>query len=226
MPRVLGHLWAGKSPLRRSLSAALLAAYIVTAVGVPLPLGARPPSDELYPCMNCACGCASAEQCWRSCCCHTLAERFAWAREHRVRPPEYAIAQAQLSGLDLAWLGIFKASSPSAPSRATCCNHSLTTAVPACCQKKTASCCDHARSSCSAHDHEHESSKESTSGDHIVAWRALACHGQSMNWLAAVPTLVVSRPELSGDAPRVTWLGPAISETAEALPTEVVVPPA
>jgi len=32
--------------------------------------------------MNRPCGCASAEQCWRSCCCTTKTERIAWAKEH------------------------------------------------------------------------------------------------------------------------------------------------
>ncbi|MFO0789484.1 MAG: hypothetical protein U0805_08500 [Pirellulales bacterium] len=77
--------------------------YATTAVGVPLPLvvGASK-SGELFPCADCACGCATAEQCWRSCCCHTLAERIAWAHEHNVRPPDYALAAARTAGLNLA----------------------------------------------------------------------------------------------------------------------------
>jgi hypothetical protein len=59
----------------------------------------------------------------------------------------------------------------------------------------------------------------------IVAWRALACNGQSMNWLAAVPTLIVARPEMSHEQPLVAWLGPAISETANYLSEDPGVPP-
>ena len=61
-------------------------------------------SGEMFPCMDCPCGCNSAEQCWRSCCCHTLAERMDWAREHGVRPPEYAIDEARRQRIDLCWL--------------------------------------------------------------------------------------------------------------------------
>lgn len=202
MSRFLRQLWNGPSHFRRSLSAAILAVYVMTATGMPLPLGGRPHSDELYPCSNCACGCATAEQCWRSCCCHTLAERFAWAREHGVIPPDYAIAQAQAAGLNLAWLGSPKLLPPCCAAKATCCQQKAKT----CCSKSSPSCC-------AQHSTAEGATKTSKSG-HIVAWRALACHGQSMNWLAAVPTLIVVRPEVSHESPIVVWLGPATSDSA------------
>lgn len=224
MQRLLRHLLVGRSYHRRSLSAALLAAYIVTATGAPLPLGGHAHSDELYPCANCDCGCASAEQCWRSCCCHTLAERFAWAREHGVRPPEYAIAQARLTGIDLAWMGIPKCGSACGPTKPACCTQAAAASTPACCQKKAATCCAHGISSCCAQHHD-EPNNNSTETHQIVAWRALACHGQSMNWLAAVPTLIVVRPEVSHVLPIIAWLGPATSETAECIVVDLDVPP-
>jgi hypothetical protein len=215
---ILGHLLASTMFGRRCVSAVLLAAYVVTAAGVPLPLGGkRQAGDESYPCANCRCGCSSAEQCWRSCCCHTLAERFAWAREHQVRPPEYAIAAAQAAGLDLAWLGV--------------------KSLPPCCSKRATVACEHAEHSCCKGGH-HElltvkapspcplpKGEGSHQGDHIVAWRALACHGQSLNWLAATPTLVVARPVFSHDLPLAAWLGPAASEAAELLPVIPELPP-
>src|SRR3954470_456778 len=100
MPSTISRLWASFFA-RRTVSAAILAVYVVTAAGVPIPTGGHFASDEAYPCASHACGCPSAEQCWRSCCCFTLAERFEWAREHSVRPPDFAIAAAQTAGLDL-----------------------------------------------------------------------------------------------------------------------------
>src|SRR5262249_8379394 len=47
-------------------------------------------SDQPFPCMDHACGCHDAEQCWRSCCCFTAKERIAWAQAHGVIPPLYA----------------------------------------------------------------------------------------------------------------------------------------
>jgi len=80
-----------------------LATYLLLATGLPICVPGANDKDlsQPFPCMNCACGCHSAEQCWRSCCCHTLAERLAWARENRVQPPDYVLAEARTQGIDV-----------------------------------------------------------------------------------------------------------------------------
>jgi hypothetical protein len=78
--------------------------YVLLASGLPLPFGAVQPvgggaaseaagkrlaakdRSRPFPCMDKPCGCATAEQCFSSCCCHTPAERLAWAKAHRVEP--------------------------------------------------------------------------------------------------------------------------------------------
>ncbi len=82
-------------------------AYAVLALGIPLPMPVGKASKGLYPCMNHHCGCQSAEQCWRNCCCMTLEERLVWARQNHVRPPEYALAEARAKGIQWAmyWPG-------------------------------------------------------------------------------------------------------------------------
>lgn len=40
-----------------------------------------------FPCMNRPCGCRSAEDCWKSCCCTTKAERIAFVLEHGLEMP-------------------------------------------------------------------------------------------------------------------------------------------
>jgi hypothetical protein len=61
--------------------------------------------------------------------------------------------------------------------------------------------------------------------DRIVAWRALACRGQSMHWLAAVPNLVIARPDVSHEISPIGWLGPAISDVADGDADDPAVPP-
>src|SRR5215213_11062578 len=131
------HRFLRRSIRRRLISAMLVAMYIVTATGIPLPAGklARK-SGELFPCSHCACGCASAEQCWRSCCCHSLAERMAWARVHGVRPPEFAIAMARRARIDVAWL-------IQPADDASCCAHQLVAEASTCCRAKHGCCGDH-----------------------------------------------------------------------------------
>ena len=85
--------WPGRNlwhALRRRLVAALaLFAYLLTALGVPLP-AAAPVKDrsQPFPCQDHACGCRTADECWRRCCCYSPEERRAWARSHGITPPD------------------------------------------------------------------------------------------------------------------------------------------
>ncbi len=86
------------SPIRKFLTArkviSLLVLGCVLFASAPFPIGlkvVRHDAGTPFPCMNCACGCATAEQCWTSCCCFTPAERERWAEEHGVTPPSYAV---------------------------------------------------------------------------------------------------------------------------------------
>jgi hypothetical protein len=78
--------------------------YVLLASGLPLPFGAVQPGgggatsgaagkrlaakdrSRPFPCMDKPCGCATAEQCFTSCCCHTPAETLAWARARGLKP--------------------------------------------------------------------------------------------------------------------------------------------
>jgi hypothetical protein len=191
---------------RRCACGALLAMYVVTVAGVPLPAGAiSKKTGEMFPCMDCPCGCDSAEQCWRSCCCHTLAKRMDWAREHGMRPPEYAIDEARRQKIDLCWLD----------------NHAESPGEKTCCAAKVG----HGKLCCCRHSDEHVAKDNSETASHIVVWRALACRGQSMNWFAAVPTLIAVRHELADRLPLTSWLGPPISVRADGVAGVPVVPP-
>jgi hypothetical protein len=76
----------------------LLAGLLLVWTGIlqfPLPQAA-PTAKDLstpFPCMNRACGCRSADECWRSCCCTTKAERIAFAEKHLGHIPA-ALADA------------------------------------------------------------------------------------------------------------------------------------
>jgi hypothetical protein len=87
--RFLGRKSTWRRWARRVGVVVALAAYLVAAVGFPVPAAAKG-NGVPFPCMNNPCGCQSAEQCWRGCCCLTVEERWAWAREHNVEPPPYA----------------------------------------------------------------------------------------------------------------------------------------
>jgi hypothetical protein len=209
----------------------LLVVYFITAGGIPLPAGSSlPVSGELYPCAGHACGCASAEQCWRRCCCHSLAERIAWAREHKVRPPAFVIAEARQGGIDVAWLQSKTASGSAGGSdgeSAKQCKTSGKTpaqpgAVGVLIAKPTRSCC------VERHSHSAVASKANSNSKHstrVIGWRALECQGNSSDWLAAVPTLIVRKCAAFHHRPVVSWLVPAASERADCVAELPAVPP-
>jgi hypothetical protein len=74
---------------------ALLAVGLCAQI-MPVPYVVSPVKDRStsYPCMDRPCGCASAEQCWKSCCCFTNQQKVAWATQHAVKIPEYVVTAA------------------------------------------------------------------------------------------------------------------------------------
>jgi hypothetical protein len=186
--------------LRRGISAMLLLTYVVVAAGIPLPAIRKTSStSELYPCATCACGCDSAEHCWRTCCCHTLAQRLAWATKNGVKPPDFALVAARAAGLDASGQPIANVVT-------------ATFATKTCCHSKRACCTTNSKSCCSSHADRSKEREEKSNV--IVAWRAMSCHGQSLNWLAAVPSLITVEPQRTDHLALVAWLGPCSSEFA------------
>jgi hypothetical protein len=206
----------------RILGALLAVMYLCVAVGVPLPVkGISKDLSEPFPCMNSSCGCRSAEQCWKSCCCHTLAERIEWARQNGVRPPAFAVAHAKTAGIDVTWLVESRPEKPKGVR--SCCAAALKASPHSCCEKRLAIlagetphvCCTDATGK----------SGQKRASDRIIGWRALDCQGHSLNWLAAALTLIVLQPVLTHEPPLVGWLGPTVSENAHGIAGDPAVPP-
>ncbi|MCE9608298.1 MAG: hypothetical protein K8U03_25715 [Planctomycetia bacterium] len=84
-----------RTPLgRRIVGGIALAAYLVLCTGIPLPdVSHASSSNESpaapFPCQSHRCGCRTAEQCWKSCCCMTDVEKRLWAERNGVVPPSY-----------------------------------------------------------------------------------------------------------------------------------------
>ena len=78
------------------IAVAILLAVGCCAIWVPVPQVRSPEKDrsEPYPCMDRPCGCSSAEQCWKKCCCFTNQQKIAWAERTGVKVPEYVVVAA------------------------------------------------------------------------------------------------------------------------------------
>ena len=95
MLRRLKHL---RPFVHRAIVLTSLLTLVATTVGVPIVRPVLGPGGKdisrPYPCMDSACGCRDAQSCWQGCCCHTNAEKLAWAHAHHVTPPEFVMNAA------------------------------------------------------------------------------------------------------------------------------------
>ncbi len=79
----------------------LSVAFVLCAVLLPMPISLRSSDgvekdlSQPFPCQNRPCGCRSAEQCWKKCCCFTNSQKVAWAKANGVDLPDYVLAAAK-----------------------------------------------------------------------------------------------------------------------------------
>ncbi len=197
----------------RGCAAVALLAFIVLAGGIPVPAGNHVvrQADEFYPCMHNGCGCATAADCWQSCCCYSLSERLVWARKHDVRPPKFAIDEARRMGLALSDCEP-QASRSAAPT--SCCSAHT---VP-CCEShkaKAKDCCPPAAGKDAAGAQQSRAAVElpaagrtadssritTTDRDTVLLLNALRCRGVGENWYGlAVATPPPSLVRCAADA--------------------------
>jgi hypothetical protein len=170
-----------------------LGCHVLVASGLPLPVAPRFAGDagvatartvkdrsRPFPCMDKPCGCATAEQCFASCCCHSPAERLAWARAHAVEPAVLAALERRVAA-------------PAAASPSCC---AATRAEPSCCATSAATPADpEAADVCSDYRsltadavspaEPRAPHADETAGPRVVILRdMLACGGILTAWLA------------------------------------------
>ncbi|WP_299462492.1 hypothetical protein [uncultured Gimesia sp.] len=160
--------------VRRLVSLLVLVSFCASFV--PLPVGSRSSVEKdqstPYPCQNRPCGCRSAEQCWKSCCCFTNKEKLVWAEANGVTPPTYVIAAAANES-DTA---VCKAGG--------CCTKPKSADVSAIIQtaSKTKDCC-------SKSDHSHSENVPAVKGAEeesetlfVIGVLVQKCQGQGLFW--------------------------------------------
>jgi hypothetical protein len=161
----------------------MLAAYVVVVSGVPLPIAGSPPEagspaanrladkdrSRPFPCMDKPCGCATAEQCFSSCCCNSPAELLAWAEINGLDPATLFALQRRVA-----------ATAPEAPA-AACCRSSAAEAAACCTTTESAS----------AHQPAPADERDSApTPSKVISLKAmLACGGVLAGWAAAVTSL-------------------------------------
>jgi hypothetical protein len=120
--------------LRARRLVSLLVIGSICASYVPLPAGLPPASDKdhssPFPCQDRPCGCRSADQCWRQCCCFTDVQKLAWAKAHGVTPPDFVVVAASAAQKSLAARkpGPTRKSDSACTAHGSCCGEKCATA--------------------------------------------------------------------------------------------------
>jgi hypothetical protein len=125
---------------RRWVTCLALTGYALVMSGLPLPLGAVSGTGRAdgvgnrllaakdrsrpFPCRDKPCGCVSAEQCFKKCCCHTPAQLLAWARRNDLEPAVLAALERR-AATEAPVAAVASAASccatPTIIAKATCC---------------------------------------------------------------------------------------------------------
>jgi len=179
----------------RPLAGSVLGLYLLVASGLPLGLpGVDPTGTDAgaalvekdrslpFPCMNKPCGCATAEQCFTSCCCHTPAELLAWAKANRVEPGVLVALERRLAvDTECQAGGCCVDSSrlrPSGSDQASCCEYD---SLEVCSEYRYLAA--HAPEDDQPARDEPQEQADVISADVVVLQAMLACSGVLEQWL-------------------------------------------
>jgi hypothetical protein len=233
---------------------ACLIGYVLVASGLPLPIGTTPTGrasqgdriaagrlagkdrSRAFPCMDKPCGCATAEQCFTSCCCHTPAESLAWARAHDVDAAVLASLERRVAASLPQATGCCSSaksasccdetSTPKSAAGTSCCSAAAATVAP------VAACCATAAHPAIAMPEEPATSPD----DHtpvaatltsVVLRAMLACSGLAAEWFAAsgaLPPPLVTLPAATtivASIPLRHWLAVSVPASPDTPPPRV-----
>jgi len=187
--------------VRRLVGLLVLVSFCASFVPLPVSPSSTIEKDQsaAFPCQNRPCGCRSAEQCWKGCCCFSNREKLAWAKANHVTPPAYVIAAAE------------KESAEPVCQSGGCCA-----------AKVTASCCAHEKQVES--DKAESASEEGASHPFVIGAFMQKCQGQGLFW-NSLPWAILPdwNVEITISSP-VEWLS-SDSHKAPSCPVEPPEPP-
>ena len=173
---------APKSRSRQWFACVALVGYVASVTGFPLPTPSRVGDRSVaFPCQQHQCGCNSAAQCWDDCCCYSLAERVAWARQSNVELPV---------AVQLAWAHAqYRADQSPATQLDSAERHGDDQLADACCEPADTQPPVPTKKNCShcVSDDAYESAEQAAAPIKlrwVQGWQAQKCRGLSTLWVA------------------------------------------
>lgn len=189
------------------------AVLLVSSVGLPLPTIATKDGSKPFPCLKRACGCQTADDCWKKCCCFTDEEKLAWARENGVTPPDEVVARVAARRNQPIEI---------TENSGSCCHH----AKKSCCHEaepeSTSNSCCHTNKSAKVPD-----VSSSTEVKFVVAMEAAKCSGVHLSWICVKTGMTPPTPVFAPNSTigLVTWFDILDIESDSLLPEPVAPPP-
>jgi hypothetical protein len=182
----------------------MLALYGLVASGLPLPTGSVPAGSAAqkkiagkdrarpFPCMDKPCGCATAEQCFTSCCCHTPAETLVWARARGIEASVIDALTRRVAAAAPASRSGGCCSSKSPESEPSCCSSAETDVDQAICsdyQSLAAEPKPAGNEPACDHDPAESDGHPAAAMGVVILREMLACGGMASWWSAGGPSL-------------------------------------
>jgi hypothetical protein len=194
----LGWKWRDKA---RKLVCLFVLMSICTSF-CPLPVGSRSGGERdhsiPFPCEHRSCGCRSAEQCWRSCCCFTNSEKLAWARSNGIAAPDFVVAAAAEERRPSLYVSCSGRSCSPRGKSVDRCTADLS---------RSPGCCHHDPGS-REHQRETFSSAQTADTVYVIGVLMQKCQGHGPYW-NSLPWAVLPRWELTFASPMpVEWQRP------------------
>jgi hypothetical protein len=193
-------------PARGLLCLAVL--FGLGAMLLPLPMATLPSSStekdlsEPFPCQNRPCGCRSADQCWKKCCCFNDVQKVAWAKANHVKVPGFVLAAAKQAGAHSPKKADFYALKKPAYRCSRCIAKKQKPTKSSCCQQQyedtktvKAQCCETGCKSIRLQSEDYGRSAKSKPAriKWVLAVYAAECQGQGSFWFCLPASIVPER---------------------------------
>ena len=197
-------------PLRLSLVGLCVAAHLAVSTGFPLPAESYVVNEARpFPCQHHHCGCRSADQCWRSCCCMSMQEKLTWARQHGVTPPSFVVAAAAQEADD-------EKADTQGDRAHNGCSAKVSMHQRSCCSSSAGKAAPHG-----SHRRQSENRVEWVSGV-----QAQKCQGLTLTWMSAgCMILPPARVALVEDPLFARWFRPSVMQFWPSHISEIDSPP-
>lgn len=207
----------------------------VCAMLLPLPFAplAQNANDkdlsEPFPCQNRPCGCQTAAQCWKKCCCFTDTQKVAWAKANNVKVPDFVLAAAKREKDAPLKTSTASSKTTHASKNHSCCDKKSSVATSAaCCDKKQSVAAGNVQSGDAAEHSEataQTSCKKSASSKWVMAVYAAECQGQCPFAFCYSCSTIPTRPVLTTTSVAKIETVEIESERLTQLPTRPPLPP-